>query len=110
MVSDEKNTQWLHVREELSQLCLEVKQMNLTLDKTIKSMHQESSQWRASIEDEFCRLITACTRQFSVMQEKYDRLSKKEAIIQRRLKDIYLEKQSLEEELKAFKKHVTETE
>lgn len=71
-------------------------------DESLEVLRKESQAWRTSSEDEFCRLITTCTRQLTALQEKFDRAIRHEAFVSRKLEEVRQEKAELEEKLQVL--------
>lgn len=68
-------------------------------EETIRIIREESAAWRESSEDEFCRLISTCTRHLTTLQEKYQRAVRNESLLSQKLTKVTAEKEALKEEV-----------
>lgn len=82
--------------------------MRRQYEESVKTVREESRAWRTSSEDEFCRLVTTCTRQLTAMQEKFDRAVRHEAFVSRKLEELRQEKIALEQKVARLERSLAE--
>ena len=61
----------------------------------VEVLKHQGNQWRASNEDEFCRLLTCCTQQLTAMQERYERVLSQKAFLGQELRALKAENERL---------------